>query len=104
MKEIINKNLKLNEILKYYQLDNPNLLKDKKKGSAELRGLKIQVNQYKNKLICSVCSTNEKNCMLAKCTHMFCRSCIQDNINNRNRKCPQCKLAFSKQDVKAIYF
>ena len=36
------------------------------------------------------CQENEKNAIIVKCGHTFCRECIDDRLSNRNRKCPAC--------------
>ena len=41
--------------------------------------------------------------VLTKCFHVFCGECIQENIDKRSRKCPQCRLAFGLKDFNRIY-
>tara|TARA_B110001452_G_scaffold20623_1_gene16580 strand:- start:999 stop:1133 length:135 start_codon:yes stop_codon:yes gene_type:complete len=41
--------------------------------------------------------------MIIKCGHTFCRSCIDDRLGNRNRKCPTCGLQFDYQGVKEMF-
>ncbi|KAJ3399466.1 E3 ubiquitin-protein ligase bre1, partial [Chytridiales sp. JEL 0842] len=40
------------------------------------------------------------------CLHFssqFCKGCIDDLVNSRQRKCPKCGMAFSQNDVKQFY-
>jgi len=55
-------------------------------------------------LRCSVCRDRFKEVALTRCFHLFCKECIDENIRNRNRKCPACGEKFGQDDVKTIYF
>lgn len=55
-------------------------------------------------LRCSVCHDRFKEVTIARCFHMFCRHCIDENLRNRHRKCPACGEKFGQDDVKTIYF
>ncbi len=66
--------------------------------------LTIQVNQLKGRLTCPVCGIREKNVIITRCGHMFCKRCIALNLENRNRKCPTCGIRFDKKDIENIYF
>ena len=52
---------------------------------------------------CPVCNEKEKNVVIAKCFHVFCKECIQSTLTARNRRCPQCAKPFSDHDVHDIY-
>ena len=52
---------------------------------------------------CSLCMVNDKDAIISKCMHAFCRECIQTRLDNRNRKCPACALQFDFQSVKDLY-
>ena len=59
-------------------------------GSASSRGkgasqftaeqLTIQVNNLKSRLACPVCNHRDKQVILVRCRHMFCRQCVDKNI------------------------
>jgi E3 ubiquitin-protein ligase BRE1 len=66
--------------------------------------LEAENNKLHDLLRCKVCSTNRKDVILLKCSHMFCRACININLEQRHRKCPGCGAAFSAADVKPVYF
>jgi len=42
--------------------------------------LTTQVNHLKSRLACPVCNTRDKQIILIRCRHMFCRQCIDKNI------------------------
>ncbi|KAF4040599.1 C3HC4 type (RING finger) zinc finger protein [Phytophthora infestans] len=63
----------------------------------ELRDLQKLVN-------CSVCQDRRKDVLISKCSHMFCKECIENNLKSRNRKCPTCKKMFGHDDVKSVWF
>jgi len=51
---------------------------------------------------CSICHERQKDCVLTSCYHMFCRSCIEGNLQGRHRKCPGCNYPFGEGQVKSI--
>lgn len=57
-----------------------------------------------NMLRCSVCKDRFKQVIITKCYHLFCKECINENLKNRNRKCPACGEKFGQDDVKLVYF
>ena len=55
-------------------------------------------------ITCSVCNNEEKTVVLSKCFHTFCKKCIDKNIEIRDRKCPSCRIKFSAEDVKTLFW
>ena len=45
--------------------------------------LTTQVNHLKGRLACPVCNTRDKQVILVRCRHMFCRQCVDKNIKVR---------------------
>mmetsp|Transcript_6260 Transcript_6260/g.10867 ORF Transcript_6260/g.10867 Transcript_6260/m.10867 type:complete len:1006 (+) Transcript_6260:325-3342(+) len=62
-----------------------------------------QVKYLSGRINCPVCNVREKNCILLRCRHMFCQSCVDVNIKNRSRKCPACAQRFDTKDVAEIW-
>ena len=62
-----------------------------------------QVDYYRRMVKCTLCQENEKNAIIIKCGHTFCRDCIDDRLSNRNRKCPACSQQFDYQGVKELF-
>ena len=62
-----------------------------------------ELDYYRSIVKCTLCKVNEKNCIINKCGHVFCRQCIEQRLNLRNRKCPGCSQQFDYQAVKDIY-
>jgi hypothetical protein len=54
-------------------------------------------------ITCSVCSTHSKDTVIVKCGHCFCKSCLDQRLQLRSRKCPHCNQAFGADDLKPIY-
>eukprot|EP00470_Lotharella_oceanica_P002128 CAMPEP_0170171346 /NCGR_PEP_ID=MMETSP0040_2-20121228/4472_1 /TAXON_ID=641309 /ORGANISM="Lotharella oceanica, Strain CCMP622" /LENGTH=262 /DNA_ID=CAMNT_0010411333 /DNA_START=1 /DNA_END=789 /DNA_ORIENTATION=- len=77
-------------------------LDSNKTGGAD-EDLQYMLDETKRKIICTLCDTNEKNCIIVRCMHAFCRICIDKNLKVRNRNCPQCQQAFGKFDVKDFW-
>ncbi|CAI2358783.1 unnamed protein product [Moneuplotes crassus] len=63
----------------------------------EIDLIKYEYKRYKDMVKCPTCD-NHKNTKL-KCTHTYCRECVDENIANRNRKCPKCRVKFSTGDI-----
>ncbi|TFK44380.1 hypothetical protein BDQ12DRAFT_672875 [Crucibulum laeve] len=55
-------------------------------------------------LKCSTCRTNFRSVIITKCSHTFCKPCVDARISTRQRKCPACNLAFAQSDVQTIYW
>ncbi|GAM18002.1 hypothetical protein SAMD00019534_011770 [Acytostelium subglobosum LB1] len=55
------------------------------------------------RLRCTICNDRQKNYVIAKCFHVFCKECIYSNIDTRKRRCPGCKRPFSESDVHQVY-
>mmetsp|Transcript_6486 Transcript_6486/g.9975 ORF Transcript_6486/g.9975 Transcript_6486/m.9975 type:complete len:672 (-) Transcript_6486:87-2102(-) len=65
--------------------------------------LRSQLGEMQQKLNCPLCSEENREVIIARCFHTFCRKCIEKCYKGRNRKCPQCKLTFSINDVKTLW-
>eukprot|EP00612_Vaucheria_litorea_P005867 CAMPEP_0171469208 /NCGR_PEP_ID=MMETSP0945-20130129/11143_1 /TAXON_ID=109269 /ORGANISM="Vaucheria litorea, Strain CCMP2940" /LENGTH=800 /DNA_ID=CAMNT_0011998299 /DNA_START=113 /DNA_END=2512 /DNA_ORIENTATION=- len=58
-----------------------------------------EVRELRRILNCSVCSSRQKDCVINKCFHMFCRECLEGILRNRQRKCPACGKAFGFDNI-----
>lgn len=65
--------------------------------------LLTQVNHLKGRLSCPVCNARDKQVILLRCRHMFCRQCVDISIKNRSRKCPACGQRFDTKDVGDVW-
>lgn len=65
--------------------------------------IKEELRDIKKIAQCGVCHFRLKNHCLIKCMHCFCKECLDTRLETRQRKCPQCGLAFGPNDIKAIY-
>ena len=45
--------------------------------------LNTQVQVLKGRLACPVCHYRDKDCIIMRCRHMFCRHCVEENIQVR---------------------
>ena len=68
-----------------------------KQTEEELEGLRALLR-------CNVCHERQKDVIITKCMHMFCKPCIQRNLDSRLRKCPGCGAAFGTKDVHQFFF
>lgn len=65
--------------------------------------MRLEMEHYKSKIMCIICSGDrEREVGLKTCPHLFCRKCIDDTQNSRNRKCPSCGIKFTKTDIHEI--
>lgn len=86
-----------------YQRTKTTLKKVKKNGSGDAI-LQKQLEISRKRLLCNLCGIKRKSRIITKCLHMFCDTCIHKHFASRNRKCPQCKHAFGKGDIKDVSF
>lgn len=54
---------------------------------------------YKKMVTCGVCHTKQKDTIITRCYHTFCKECVAETLRVRNRKCPSCGLKFGDNDV-----
>lgn len=72
-------------------------------GGINIQELKDQIDLYRKLLKCNSCKTKDKNAIITKCMHVFCRDCLDTRIETRQRKCPNCGEPFGQGDIKSIY-
>lgn len=89
-----------------FELVNKKYQSLRKKGSGggiATSEVEEELSLYKKLLRCNSCHIREKNAVLSKCMHVFCRQCLEDRIETRQRKCPNCGDSFSATDIRTIY-
>ena len=59
--------------------------------------------EKKNMVKCPICHERNKNAVISKCFHVFCRPCLDSQLNLRQRRCPNCQKSFTSSDVHEIY-
>ncbi|KAI1854518.1 hypothetical protein JX266_000636 [Neoarthrinium moseri] len=84
------------------RLDSTSKDRDKWK-SKSLSNSSEEEEMLRKLATCSVCHNNFKDTALKTCGHIFCRSCVDDRIANRMRKCPNCSKMFDKLDVMTVH-
>ncbi|AFZ79032.1 hypothetical protein BEWA_018770 [Theileria equi strain WA] len=57
----------------------------------------------RRRMTCTVCCESFRDHCITKCGHVFCQKCLNNSIKSRNRKCPQCKINFDKNDTQRIF-
>ncbi|EPZ34706.1 hypothetical protein ROZALSC1DRAFT_29598 [Rozella allomycis CSF55] len=62
-----------------------------------------EIAAYKKLLYCSACEIRQKGVIITRCMHLFCKECIDDRLDSRQRKCPSCGEGFGQNDVKPVY-
>jgi len=63
-----------------YSLQSSVILNGGKENMFTKDQLTTQVNHLKSRLACPVCNTRDKEVILLRCRHMFCRHCVDKNI------------------------
>ncbi|KAI9328289.1 hypothetical protein BDR26DRAFT_874249 [Obelidium mucronatum] len=78
---------------------------DNQPKTSEMADSHLQQENEDLKLLvkCSSCSNNFKSHILLKCMHTFCKTCLDDLVNSRQRKCPKCGIGFGQGDIKPFY-
>ncbi|KAF9201986.1 E3 ubiquitin-protein ligase bre1 [Haplosporangium sp. Z 27] len=62
-----------------------------------------QASRYLKLLKCPSCDVNFKSHVILRCMHVFCKQCMDNQLEYRQRKCPTCRESFGAKDVKEIY-
>ncbi|KAG0221631.1 E3 ubiquitin-protein ligase bre1 [Mortierella sp. GBA43] len=62
-----------------------------------------QAARYLKLLKCTACDLNFKSHVIMRCMHVFCKPCMDSQLEFRQRKCPTCRESFGAKDVKEIY-
>lgn len=70
---------------------------------ADADSLSKELLSYKKLMKCDVCHIRDKDAVITKCMHVFCRDCLDTRIETRQRKCPNCGDPFGASDVRNIY-
>ena len=66
--------------------------------------IKLELEEYRKKVKCSLCGARDKEVALTRCMHCFCKTCVDENLlQARNRKCPLCGLKFADSDVRPVH-
>ena len=63
-----------------------------------------EFTKFRELVRCSQCKTRNKDCLITKCLHLFCRRCIEFNLSQKKRKCPSCSAKFTSEDVRTFYW
>lgn len=63
----------------------------------------LRLREMDNALRCPLRSEYWKDAIIIKCSHMFSRRALEENLAKRNRKCPTCKHLFNKEDIRDIF-
>jgi E3 ubiquitin-protein ligase BRE1 len=58
---------------------------------------------YKAMVKCPLCHLANKDTVITKCGHAFCRGCLDKRLELRNRKCPGCQQVFDKSYVRELW-
>ncbi|KAG1799697.1 BRE1 E3 ubiquitin ligase-domain-containing protein [Suillus plorans] len=53
---------------------------------------------------CSTCKEHMRGVALTKCSHTFCKQCIDARISTRQRRCPHCNSGFAQSEVVNVLF
>lgn len=103
--EVKIKGLKHESVYLRTELDNTRKAIDEiyANGGVNVQELKDQIDLYRKLLKCNSCKTRDKNAIITKCMHVFCRDCLDTRIETRQRKCPNCGEPFGQGDIKNIY-
>lgn len=72
-------------------------------GIGIVKELEEELGNYKKLMKCNSCHIRDKNTVILKCMHCFCKTCLDIRLETRQRKCPNCGDAFGANDVKQIF-
>lgn len=72
-------------------------------GAGLVKELEEELGNYKKIMKCNSCHIRDKNAVILKCMHCFCKNCLDIRLETRQRKCPNCGDPFGASDVKQIF-
>lgn len=72
-------------------------------GVGIVKELEDELTIYKKLMKCTACQVRDKDAVILKCMHCFCKTCLDIRIETRQRKCPNCGESFGAGDIKQIY-
>ena len=72
-------------------------------GIGIVKDLEDELSNYKKLMKCNSCHIRDKNAVILKCMHCFCKTCLDIRLETRQRKCPNCGDPFGASDVKQIF-
>lgn len=72
-------------------------------GVGLVQDLEEELVIYKKLMKCNSCHIRDKDAVILKCMHCFCKTCLDIRIETRQRKCPNCGDSFGAGDVRQIY-
>lgn len=72
-------------------------------GVGLVKELEEELVNYKKIMKCNSCHIRDKNAVILKCMHCFCKNCLDIRLETRQRKCPNCGDPFGASDVKQIF-
>ncbi|KAE9411274.1 BRE1-domain-containing protein [Gymnopus androsaceus JB14] len=78
-------------------------LQSKAKFDSTLHQNGSEEDQAMAALKCSTCNNSFRDTVLTKCSHTFCRPCVDARISSRQRKCPACNVGFAQSEVLRIF-
>ena len=84
-------------------VDNKKLDAYAASGVGLVKELEEELGDYKKLMKCNSCHIRDKNAVILKCMHCFCKTCLDIRLETRQRKCPNCGDAFGASDVKQIF-
>jgi len=71
--------------------------------SAREDELQQELTKAMGLLKCSTCKQQMRSHILTKCSHTFCKPCIDARLSTRQRKCPACNMQFAQSEVQQLY-
>lgn len=69
----------------------------------EVTFLKHENSVLQKQVTCSSCGIGQKEMVLPKCGHLFCKECINKQISSRLRNCPIDRIRFTNNEPIRIY-
>jgi E3 ubiquitin-protein ligase BRE1 len=96
-KEDRKREVELNELQVRLAETKKSLISWKKKGLGD-EGDAEEVENLRTLAYCTVCRRDIKNTLIKSCGHIFCKKCVDDRLQFRNRKCPTCGKSFGIND------
>ena len=74
------------------------------RSAEEAAELKRQLEEAKGALLCQICFTRPRDCIILPCSHLlYCRVCVNEHKSNGDSRCPTCRGTINSEIMCNVY-
>ncbi|XP_068696848.1 uncharacterized protein [Montipora foliosa] len=74
------------------------------RSAEEAAELKRQLEEAKGAVLCQICFTRPRDCIILPCSHfLYCRVCVNEHKSNGDSRCPTCRGTINSEIMCNVY-